>query len=189
MSKLDEVIEKLMELDEDSLKAKLAVQEQQIANDATSRSPSSLDSLDSLEEELKATPRSGYDQETINAGDRFFQKLNEKAYKLMCSELFDEQIIKTQSQALLKEHLGKVAGKFKENWGTATKALIPFLADNFNLAYPIAAILAVLIIKTISSATSETICEVWKSKVNESEISNPQITTTETTPINEAIEA
>ncbi|MFZ1029902.1 MAG: hypothetical protein WAN66_27165, partial [Limnoraphis robusta] len=85
MSKLDEVIEKLMELDEDSLKAQLAVQEQQIANnDDTSRSPSSLDSLDSLEEELKATPRSGYDQETINAGDRFFQKLNAKAYKLMC---------------------------------------------------------------------------------------------------------
>lgn len=190
MSQLDEVIEKLMELDEDSLKAQLAVQEQQIANnDDTSRSPSSLDSLDSLEEELKATPRGGYDQEKIDAGDRFFQKLNAKAYKLMCSDLFDEQIIQTQSQALLKEHLGKVAGKFKENWGTAAQALIPFLAANLQLAYPIAAILAVLIIKTISSATSETICEVWKSKVNESEISNPQASITEMTPVDKAIEA
>lgn len=83
MSQLDEVIEKLMELDEDSLKAQLAVQEQQIANnDDTSRSPSSLDSLDSLEEKLKATPRSGYDQETINEKRSLLPKVKCKSLQI-----------------------------------------------------------------------------------------------------------
>ncbi len=64
------------------------------------------------------------------------------------------------------------------------------------LGAPIAVITAVAIVKivfsgvsTIASATSTTICEVWKSKVNESEISNPQASITETTPVDKAIEA
>lgn len=165
MTQLDEITQKLIELDEDTLKAQLAIQEQELATGAISRSGSSLDSL---EEALMVIPRSGFDQEIVNVGDRFFQKLNVKAYQLMCSELFDDQAIQTQCQALLTENLGKVAGEVKNNLGKLAGALTPILATNLQLAYPIAAILAVLIIKTISSATSETICEVWKSKIDQS---------------------
>lgn len=165
MTQLDEITQKLIELDEDTLKAQLAIQEQELATGAISRSGSSLDSL---EEALMVIPRSGFDQEIVNVGDRFFQKLNVKAYQLMCSELFDDQAIQIQCQALLTENLGKVAGEVKNNLGKLAGALTPILATNLQLAYPIAAILAVLIIKTISSATSETICEVWKSKIDQS---------------------
>ncbi|SKB13870.1 conserved hypothetical protein [Planktothrix sp. PCC 11201] len=161
----DEFAQKIIELDEDTLKAQLAIQEQELANESTSRSASSLESL---EEALIATPRGGFDEEIINAGDRLFQKLNVKAYQLMCTDIFDDQEIQTQFQSLLQENLGKVAGGFKANLGKLAGALTPILATNLHLAYPIAAILAALIIKTISSATAETICEVWKGKVNES---------------------
>ena len=183
MSKLDEVIEKLMELDEDSLKALLAIQEQQIAN-ATSRSVS-VDSLDNLERTLIAQPRGGYDRETINAGDRYLQNFNDQAYKLMCSDLFNDQDFKL-----------KFLNASKENSNQAAALLTQALTNYLKLGDPIAVITAVAIVKivfsgvsTIASATSTTICDIWKSKVNEPEISNPQTSTTKTTPVDKAIEA
>lgn len=178
MSQLDEITQQLIEFDEDVLKAQLAIQEQQITNSARSSSGSSLDSL---EVELMVAPRGGFDQNTIEIGDRLFQKLNVKAYQLMCSELFDDQLIQTQCQTLLTENLGKVAGEFKNNLGKLAGALTPILATNLQLAYPIAAILAVLIIKAISSATAETVCEVWKGKIDQStETPNSQLSVVET---------
>ncbi|MBE9144271.1 hypothetical protein [Planktothrix mougeotii] len=164
----NEFAQKLIELDEDTLKAQLAIQEQELANESTSRSASSLDSLEAA---LTATPKSGFDQETINAGDRFFQKLNVKAYQLMCSDLFGDQELKQKIQAI-----------YQENSEKATVLLAPILASHLGLASSIAVILAVLIIKTISSATSgissatsETVCELWKTKVDNS---TPQLTET-----------
>ena len=155
----DEFAKQLIELDEETLKAQLAIQEQEIANGATSRSASSLESL---EEALIATPRGGFDEETINAGDRFFQKLSAKAYQLMCSDLFDDQELKQKIQAAYQENSEKVAA-----------LLAPILASHLGLASSVAVLLAVLIIKTlgsatfgVSSATSETVCELWKTKVD-----------------------
>ncbi|MFM6454707.1 MAG: hypothetical protein ACKPH7_23210, partial [Planktothrix sp.] len=103
-------------------------------------------------------------QETVKAGDRFFQKLNIKAYQLMCSDLFDDQELKQ-----------KILVAYKENSEKATALLAPILASHLGLASSIAVLMAVLIIKTIgsatfgvSSATSETVCELWKTKVDES---------------------
>ncbi|MFM6196139.1 MAG: hypothetical protein ACKPEN_16405 [Planktothrix sp.] len=157
----DEFAKQLIELDEETLKAQLAIQEQELAKESTSRSASSLESL---EEALIATPRGGFDQETVKAGDRFFQKLNIKAYQLMCSDLFDDQELKQ-----------KILVAYKENSEKAAALLAPILASHLGLASSIAVLLAVLIVKTISSATSgissatsETVCELWKTKVDES---------------------
>lgn len=157
----DEFAKQLIELDEETLKAQLAIQEQELANESTSRSASSLESL---EEALIATPRGGFDQETIKAGDRFFQKLNVKAYQLMCSDLFDDQELKQKLQAA-----------YQENSDKAAVLLAPLLASHLGLVSSVAVLLAVLIIKTlgsatfgVSSATSETICELWKTKVDDS---------------------
>ncbi|CAD5980098.1 MULTISPECIES: hypothetical protein [Planktothrix] len=172
MNQLDGIAQKLIELDEDTLKAQLAIQEQEIADESTSRSASSLDSLEAA---LIATPRGGFDPEIINAGDRFFQKLNVKAYQLMCSDLFDDQELKQ-----------KIQDAYKENSDKAAALLAPVLASQLGLASSVAVLLAVLIIKTlssattgISSATSDTICELWKTKVDDS-IDNPQVSGSET---------
>ncbi|MFM6192776.1 hypothetical protein, partial [Planktothrix sp.] len=100
----DEFAKQLIELDEETLKAQLAIQEQELAKESTSRSASSLESL---EEALIATPRGGFDQETVKAGDRFFQKLNIKAYQLMCSDLFDDQELKQKILVAYKENSEK----------------------------------------------------------------------------------
>jgi hypothetical protein len=146
MSQLDEIIEKLMELDEDSLKAQLAIQKQKLANDSTSRSPSrspSSDSLDSLQEALMATDRGGFSQEIINAGNRLFPSLNDQAYQLMCSNLFKDQDFKL-----------KILDAYKKNSDQAAVLLTPMLASHLGLASSMAAPLAVLIIKTVFSGVS-----------------------------------
>ncbi|HSF75909.1 MAG TPA: hypothetical protein VLA84_19085 [Microcoleus sp.] len=55
MTQSDELYQKLLELDEDSLKAQLGIRAQEIARDPTARSAS----LESLDEALSATPRGG----------------------------------------------------------------------------------------------------------------------------------
>jgi hypothetical protein len=159
MTQIDELAQKMLDLDEDTLKAQLGIRVQQISQDATARSAS----LESLDQDLSATPRGGIlDPANFNLGDRFFKELNIKSYNLMCGELFDDQ------------ELAKLQTSFKENSDKAVALLAPILASQFNIALSLSVIVATLIIKTlcsatstISSATSETICEVWKEKLGD----------------------
>jgi len=151
MTQIDELVQKMLDLDEDTLKAQLGIRAQAIAQDTTARSAS----LESLEDALSATPRgSSLDTADVDFGDRLFKRLNLKSYNLMCGELFDDKEIQNQLQTAFKESVGKGAG-----------FLTPVLAANLALAYPVAVIIAAMIIKTISSATAETICEVWNEKL------------------------
>lgn len=159
MNQLDKITQKLIELDENSLKAKLAIQEQQITNSLTSRSGSFLDSL---EVGLMVVTRCEFDQNTINFGDRLFQKLSVRTHQLMCSDWFDDQELKQ-----------KIKDTYQENPDKAVALLAQVLASHLGLVSSISMIVAVLIIKTlasatngISSATSETIFELWKTKKN-----------------------
>ncbi|MEG4110521.1 MULTISPECIES: hypothetical protein [unclassified Microcoleus] len=160
MTQSDELYQKLLELDEDSLKAQLGIRVQEIARDPTARSAS----LESLDEALSATPRGGSpDRADVNFGDRYFKQLNVKTHNLMCGELFDDQELKA-----------KLLASFKENSDKGVALLAPILASQFNIALSVAIIAATLIIKTlcsatstIASATSETICGVWKEKLGD----------------------
>lgn len=151
MTQIDELAQKMLDLDEDTLKAQLGIQVQLISQDATERSAS----LESLDEALSATSRGfSLDSDAFKFGDDLFERLNIKSYNLMCGELFDDKEIQNQLQTAFKESMAK-----------ATGYLAPVLVANLGLAYPVAAIIAALIIKTISSATAETICEIWKEKL------------------------
>ncbi|MEG4813425.1 hypothetical protein [Microcoleus sp. K5-D4] len=160
MTQSDELYQKLLELDEDSLKAQLGIRVQEIARDPTARSAS----LESLDEALSATPRGGSpDRADVNFGDRYFKQLNVKTHNLMCGELFDDQELKA-----------KVLASFKENSDQGVALLAPILASHFNIALSLAVLAATLIIKTlcsatstIASATSETICGVWKENLGD----------------------
>ena len=159
MTQSHELYQKLLEFDEDSLKAQLGIQVQEIARDPTAR----LASLESLHEALSATPRGGSpDSADVNFGDRYFKQLNVKTYNLMCGELFDDRELKAKLQA-----------SFKENYDKGVALLAPILASQFNIALSLA-VIATLIVKTlfsatstISSATSETICGVGKEKLGD----------------------
>lgn len=158
MTKIDELVQKMLDLDEDTLKAQLGISAQAIAQDPTARSAS----IESLDEALSATPRgSSLDSADVDFGEKFFNKLNIKSYDLMCGELLDAELT------------AKIAASYKENSDKAAAFLAPTLASQLNLPFSIAAIVAVLIIKTLvsasstmASATSETICEVWKKKLS-----------------------
>jgi hypothetical protein len=157
MTQIDELAQKMLDLDEDTLKAQLGIRVQQISQDATARSAS----LESLDEALSATPRGGSpDSADVSFGERYFNQLNIKSYHLMCGELLDEQ------------ELAKFQASFKENSDKAVSLLAQILASQFNIALSIAVIAATLIVKTlcsatstIASATSKTICEVWEEKL------------------------
>ena len=104
MTPSHELYQKLLEFDEDSLKAQLGIRVQEIARDPTAR----LASLESLDEALSATPRRGSpDSADVNFGARYFKQLNVKTYNLMCGELFDERKIKAKLQESFKENYDK----------------------------------------------------------------------------------
>lgn len=152
MIQVDELAQKMLELDEDTLKAQLGIHAQEVAQNFTTSS-SSLETLD----EMTAIPR-GAD---ISFGDRLFKRLNSKSYYLMCSDISD-LLDKDQVLRQLKDAYEQSAGK-------AAGFLAPVLVANLGLTPAIAVIIAVLIVKTISSATAETICEIWKEKIDKSE--------------------
>jgi len=140
MTQSDELYQKLLEFDEDSVKAQLEIRVQEIARDPTGRSAS----LESLDEALSATPRGGRPERAdANFGDRYFNQLNVKTYNLMCGELFDDRELKAKLQA-----------SFKENYDQRVALLAPILAIQFNIALSLAVIAATLIVKTLFSATS-----------------------------------
>ncbi|MEG4044478.1 hypothetical protein [Microcoleus sp. Pol17_C1] len=159
MTQIDEVAQKLLDLDEDTLKAQLGILVQEIGQDTTARSAS----IESLEEDLNATPRGfSSDSLALKFGDQFFNKFNIKSYELMCGELLDPELI------------AKIQASYKENSEKAAAFLAPALASQLNLPFSIAMIVAVLIIKTLVSATStvaettsETVCEIWKENLPE----------------------
>lgn len=154
MEKIDDLAQKLLELDEDTLKAQLGIYAQEISQDITARSAS----IEMLDESLAAIPRGVVSKGTdVSFGDRLFKRLNVKSYNLMCSNISD-----LVEQA---ETLKQLQDAYEQSAAKAASFLVPVLITNLGLAPAIAAIIAALIIKTISSATAETICEVWKEKL------------------------
>jgi len=159
MEKLDNVSQKLLELDEDVLRSQLGIHAQAISQDITARSAS----IETLDETLTAIRRGVVSKGIVSKGtdasfgDRLFKRLNLKSYNLMCSNISD-----LVEQA---ETLKQLQDAYEQSTVKAASFMVPVLITNLGLAPAIAAIIAALIIKTISSASAETICEVWKEKL------------------------
>jgi hypothetical protein len=158
MTELNQLAQKMLDLDEDTLKAQLGIRIQEMEKDITARSAS----LESLDEDLNMASRGlSLDSAAFKFGDEFFKRLNVKSYDLMCGELFDDVELKTKFLDALKEGSDK-----------GVTVLAPILVAQLGMGYSIAMFVAVLIIKTlyssidaIASATSDTICETWKNKM------------------------
>ncbi|MBW4640393.1 MAG: hypothetical protein KME05_19620 [Gloeocapsa sp. UFS-A4-WI-NPMV-4B04] len=153
MTQLDELTEKLVELDDNQLMLHLGMSTQGISKDLEGQTRSA--SIDSIDLSLYEITRSN--QDTLHFGQRLFKRLNASSYELLCKDPFDDGETLQKLNEALKDSIAKAAG-----------FLAPVLVANLGLAPAIAAIIAALIVKTISKAFADEICATWKQSLDAS---------------------
>ena len=147
MTQLDDLTEKLIEFDDDQLMLHLGMSAKGISEDPEGQTRSA--SIDLVDLSIYEITRGNED--TLNFGQRLFKRLNASSYELLCKDPFDDgETLKKLNEAL-KDSTAKAAG-----------FLAPVLVANLGLAPAVAAIVAALIIKTISKAIADEICSTWK---------------------------
>jgi hypothetical protein len=109
-------------------------------------------SINSIEPVFYEITRSNSD--TLNFGQRLFKRLNAASYELLCKDPFDNG-----------ETLKKLGAALEESTATAAGLLAPVLVANLGLAPAVAAIVATLIVKTLSKAIADEICSTWKNNL------------------------
>jgi hypothetical protein len=147
MTALKELTTKLVEFDDTQLFLQLGMSSQAISEDLEEQTRSS--SINSIEPVFYEITRSNSD--TLNFGQRLFKRLNAASYELLCKDPFDNG-----------ETLKKLGEALKESTATATGLLAPILVANLGLAPAVAAIVATLIVKTLSKSIADEICSTWK---------------------------
>lgn len=152
MTQLNNWTEKLVEFDNTQLILHLGMSIQSISEDLESQTRGSVDSIDLIPHEITRA-----NEDTFNFGQRLFKRLNASSYELLCKDPFDDG-----------ETLQKLSKALTESTATAASFLAPVLVANLGLAPAVAAILATLIVKTISSAIADEICATWKTSLEES---------------------
>lgn len=159
MTMFEEVTDKLVEFDDDQLMLHLGMCVKGISEDIVDQTRSaSIDSIDLNYYEITRA-----DEATIKFGQRLFKRLNLTSYELLCKDPFDGgETLKKLSEAL-EDSTAKAAG-----------LLAPVLVANLGLAPAVAAIIATLIVKTISKAIADEICSTWKSSFEAAADNTPQ---------------
>jgi hypothetical protein len=155
MAEIDELVEKLAELDEETLQVQLGMEVQSLGEDLTRSA--SIESIDV--EMLMAVPRGAEGNKALEFGQRLFKRLNGEAYDLLCSSDPFGDGGKTMQ---------KIEDAYKDSTTKAAGVLAPVLVTNLGLAPAIAAIIATLIVQKIAKATGETICSMWQESFDES---------------------
>ncbi|NES74627.1 MULTISPECIES: hypothetical protein [Okeania] len=149
MADINELIEKLAELDEETLQAQLGMQLQSLEDDLTTSA--SVESINI--NTLTAVPRGLEGNKFIEFGQNFFKRLNGEAYDFLCDRDPFGDGCKTMQ---------KIEDAYNESSTKAAGMLTPILVTNLGLAPAIAAIVATLIVQKIASAAGETICSMWQ---------------------------
>ncbi|NES64056.1 MAG: hypothetical protein F6K24_01730 [Okeania sp. SIO2D1] len=155
MTEMNELMEKLAQLDEETLEAQLGMQAEDLGDDLTKGA--SIESINI--NTLTAVPRGPEGNKFIEFGQNLFQRLNREAYDLLCgSDPFgdDGNTMKTIENA------------YSESSTKAAGILAPILVANLSLTPAIAAIVATLIVQKIAKATEETICSTWQESLDKS---------------------
>ena len=147
MTTLNELTSKLVEFDDIQLFLQLGMSSQGISEDLEEQTRSS--SINSIEPVFYEITRSNSD--TLSFGQRLFKRLNAASYELLCKDPFDNG-----------ETLKKLGEALKESTATAAGLLAPILVANLGLAPAVAAIVATLIVKTLSKSIADEICSTWK---------------------------
>lgn len=153
MTALNELTSKLVEFDDTQLFLQLGMSSQGISQDLEEQTRSS--SINSIEPVFYEITRSNSD--TLNFGQRLFKRLNAASYDLLCKDPFDNG-----------ETLKKLGEALKESTATAAGLLAPILVANLGFAPAIAAIVATLVVKTLSKTLADEICSTWKKSLDSS---------------------
>ncbi|MEO0537697.1 MAG: hypothetical protein AAF215_28025 [Cyanobacteria bacterium P01_A01_bin.123] len=157
MTQLDDLTEKLVKLDDDQLMLHLGMSTKGISEDLGGQTRSA--SIDSIDPRRYAITRSNED--TLNFGQRLFKRLNDASYELLCKDPFDDGETLRELSKVLEDSTAKAAG-----------LLAPVLVANLGLAPAVAAIVATLIVRTISKAIADEICYTWGRSLDTSSRSN-----------------
>ena len=162
MTEANELAQRIYDLDEDVLEARLGILAQEMGGDLTGKSAPRGVALDSID--IEATSRALIPPGAVELGQKVFDRVNAEAYKILCTPLGDESTRETLDKAL------------EENYTKAAGMLAPVLVSSLGLAPAVAAIVASLIIKRISKDIAGGICSTWEKSLNvsESETGNEQ---------------
>ena len=85
MSQLEELVARMLELDENQLVLRLGISVKDISENLEGRTRSaSIEAIDI------STPILTRDEDTLNFGKRLFERLNAASYDLLCKKTFDD---------------------------------------------------------------------------------------------------
>ncbi len=153
MTQLDQLTEKLVTFDDNQLFLHLGMSSESASEDLEQQTRSA--SIDSIDLSVYEITRGNVD--ILNFGQRLFKRLNKASYELLCKDQFDDgETLKKLNEAL-KDSTAKAAG-----------VLAPVLVANLGLTPAIAAIIAALVVKTLSKAIADEICSTWKNSLEAS---------------------
>ncbi len=156
MTQLDDLVQRLANLDEETLQQQLGIRAQNLGEDLTRSA--SIESIDV--KTLTAVPRGPEGNKALEFGQRLFKRLNAEAYDLLCSSDPFGDGGKTMQQ---------IESAYKDSSTKAAGVLAPILVANLGLAPVVAAIIATLIVQKIAKATGSTICSMWQESLKSSE--------------------
>lgn len=152
MTQIDDLVQKLAELDEETLQQQLGIQAQNLGEDLTRSA-----SIEAIDVDNRSTVSRGLESnKALEFGQHLFKRLNAEAYDLLCSSDPFGDGGKTMQQ---------IESAYKDSSTKAAGVLAPILVANLGLAPAVAAIIATLIVQKIAKATGDTICSMWQESV------------------------
>ncbi|WP_404790152.1 hypothetical protein [Altericista sp. CCNU0014] len=152
MAEINDLAQKLLELDEDELEAMIGMRSQSQSRSGVSGETD--DSLDSLEEDIDTVPKGGLN-DFLNAGKDFFAPINAQAYKYLCSDIDKDSELGKALSTVMSDKTTEAAAK-------VTAFLSPVLVTQFALPQALAVLIGTLIVKKVAKGASDFTCSNWK---------------------------
>lgn len=152
MTKTENLVKQVADVDEEKLEAYLGLYVQQRGEDWLK--DESVDEIDSVM--IEASTKAGG---VVEFGRRFSEKFNLEAYDLLCGNPFKDD----------GETLKKLEDALEKGTNQAAGLLAPVLITNLGLAPAVAAIIATLVVKKLAKVAGDTICEMWKESLEKEE--------------------
>lgn len=158
MTNVNNVIQKLQELDEDELIAQLGMRAQVFGPDPSAAS------IESLEEPMPVS-RASWD-DVLKTGQNLLNQTSADTYKLMCTPIGGNGDLAKELNQVLNEKTAEAAAK-------ATSLITPVLVGSLGLPQSLAVLLGTLIVKKLAKGTSDFICDRWQQSLGISSITSP----------------
>jgi hypothetical protein len=151
MAEINDLAQKLLELDEDELEARIGMRSQSQSRGGEAEVAD--DSLDSLED-MDAVPRGAFN-DFLAAGKDFFTPVNAQAYKILCTEIGNDSELGKALNNVMDIKTTEAAAK-------VTAILSPILVSQLALPQSLAVLVGTLIVKKVAKGASDFTCSNWK---------------------------